>query len=154
MSDRKASIHILRGTGDNMIYKIPEAGQPLYDKGNHILYIGDGETSPDEGLPPVTVHDLAITTSKLRDKAVTKEKMAANSVDTLQLVDNSVKGNKIDAAAISMAKLDLTDAGYSNYFVLTSQKQTISGEKTFGDTAIFSDGIGVDGAISDRKSVV
>ena len=101
MARNRDAIHILRGSSIGGI--VPEAGQPLYDKTKNILYIGDGEKSPNGGLKALNVDDLAITTSKINNKAVT------------------------------LSKVDTTDTpvGLSSKFVNRDTEQVISGIKHF-----------------------
>ncbi len=124
MAQNRDAIHILRGSREKIGGIIPAAGQPLYDRTNNILYIGDGKisiegvSSPDGllKLEAITVDDLAITTPKIRDEAVT------------------------------LAKVNTTDTsdGLSSKFVNKDTEQVISGSKHFNKdiTVGNSDGTG------------
>lgn len=161
MNDRKASIHILRGTGDSIENKVPEAGQPMYDKSNNILYIGDGTKSPAHGLEAVTVADGAITSDKIgelevatiniADDAVNGDKINTKSIDTDHLVDEAVTNDKIANDTISLSKLDLRDQDYSKHFVMMYGNQRIAGEKTFKERASFSGGLTSESTIASRS---
>ena len=123
MAQNRDAIHILRGSEDKIAGIKPAAGQPLYDKTNNILYIGNGTDSPGENLKPITVADRAITTDKLHDEAVT------------------------------LAKVNVTDTsdGLSSKFVNRDTEQTITGKKIFTSDIHFTSEITVGNPDSSGK---
>ena len=76
------------------------------------------ELISDNGLNPLTVGDLQITTAKIADDAVTASKIGAGEVGTLALADNSVTtakiaDNNVTPAKLSQAYLPLTGGSVS-----------------------------------------
>ena len=126
MARNRDAIHILRGSSENIINIKPEAGQPLYDKQNNILYIGDGEKSPNGGLKALNVangaitsvkiaeggvneinlHEGAVTTTKIADRNITSIKIGLGEVKTDNLDSKAVKSENIDDEAVKTINID------------------------------------------------
>lgn len=116
MARNRDAIHILRGSSENIINIKPEAGQPLYDKTNNILYIGDGEKSPNDELKALNVADRAITSVKiavggveeinLHKDAVTTTKIADRNITSIKIGFGEVKTDNLDSKAVKSGNID------------------------------------------------
>lgn len=129
MAQNRDAIHILRGSREKIGGIIPAAGQPLYDRTNNILYIGDGTNSPDGSpkLKAVTVADKAITSAKIGDR----------EVKTINIADGAIGTDQIAAHCITLVELNTSDTppGLGAKFVTTDTDQFITASKTFSSSS-------------------
>lgn len=134
MARNRDAIHILRGSYENIINIKPEAGQPLYDRTNNILYIGDGEKSPNGGLKALNVANRAITSAKinvggveavnLHEDAVTTTKIADRNITSIKIGLGQVKTDNLDSKAVKSENIDDAAVKTSNiaYQAVTTAK--------------------------------
>ena len=106
MARNRDAIHILRGSYEKIINIKPEAGQPLYDKKNNILYIGDGEKSPNGGLKALNVANRAITSAKINVGGVEEVNLHEDAVTTTKIADRNITSIKIGLGQVKTDNLD------------------------------------------------
>lgn len=115
MAQNRDAIHILRGSREKIGGIIPAAGQPLYDRTNNTLYIGNGTSSPDGALKAITVADGAITSAKIGTKqvkqinidtdAITADKILNKTITSIKIGDGEVKTVNLANKAVTSAKI-------------------------------------------------
>lgn len=158
MAQNRDAIHILRGSRKNIGGIIPAAGQPLYDRTNNILYIGDGTHSPEgvsssDGLKlkAVTVDDSAITTSKIKDEAVTLAKVDTDELSSKFVnrdTEQVINGNKHFSENITIGGADSSGSYTTGYSTILAKEKLTFGSG--GKTVTIDSGI-VGSSLSSRK---